>query len=128
MGDADTVRAMLAELERLNEVASFWEQVAHPLVAARMAELPDAPELGGLQRWIVNDGRDLLHRLRREEVESVAEQECTGVAAGWCPVHGDCTCPRDEDGALETTSDGYEVVHDDACPLHGIDSKHAEAR
>ena len=24
--------------------------------------------------------------------------ECTGIAASWCPIHGDCTCKRPEDG------------------------------
>lgn len=38
--------------------------------------------------------------------------ECTGVAAGWCPVHGDCTCAVDRE--------------DSTCPLHAATSTHAE--
>jgi hypothetical protein len=41
--------------------------------------------------------------------------ECTGVSAGWCPVHGDCVCP-DRERAMDTAT----------CPLHGVSSKHAE--
>lgn len=40
---------------------------------------------------------------------------CTGVAASWCPVHGDCKCP-----------DGPER-NDAACPLHKAESGHGEA-
>lgn len=55
-----------------------------------------------------------LHRaMRPADPEPV---ECTGVAASWCPVHGDCTCPRDRDGFREETS---------TCPLHNETSTHA---
>lgn len=75
------------------------------------------------------------------------ESECTGVAAGWCPVCGDCTCPHEDDGspverivpAVEPSEqvahvvlngigahEHIEVVHDPACPLHGVESHHAE--
>ena len=43
---------------------------------------------------------------------------CTGVAASWCPVHGDCTCPRTETGERESESL--------TCPLHAPNSLHAE--
>lgn len=36
---------------------------------------------------------------------------CTGVSAGWCPIHGDCLCR-----SLPVTE----------CPLHAADSTHAE--
>lgn len=39
---------------------------------------------------------------------------CSGVAASWCPVHGDCVCDR-EAGEL----------NDEACSLHCIASTHA---
>lgn len=42
---------------------------------------------------------------------------CSGLAAVWCPVHGDCTCPRDV-GLLP-------MDHPD-CPLHAHGSFHAE--
>jgi len=53
---------------------------------------------------------------------------CTGVAAQWCPVHGDCTCPWVNGHDL---SDGFDPdavrdMNDNACPLHSIDSSHAE--
>lgn len=45
---------------------------------------------------------------------------CTGVTAQWCPVHGDCACPEDEQRPGERTFD------DPRCPLHAPTSKHAE--
>lgn len=66
---------------------------------------------------------------------------CTGIAASWCPVHGDCTCPRNEDGEIEWHYEaGYVPLHgflawdetarhvshyDDDCPIHGAASEHA---
>lgn len=41
--------------------------------------------------------------------------ECTGVAARWCAVHGDCECSEEED------------YNDEACPLHSPKSNHADA-
>lgn len=43
---------------------------------------------------------------------------CTGDAASWCPVHGDCSCSLEQRGAHEV---------DDACPLHRRTSEHSEA-
>jgi hypothetical protein len=40
---------------------------------------------------------------------------CTGTTARWCPVHGDCTCPR-PDLELDAAS----------CPLHAPGSEHGE--
>lgn len=40
--------------------------------------------------------------------------ECSGVSAGWCPIHGDCTC-RDPDDK-----------NDDDCPLHSAGSTHGD--
>jgi hypothetical protein len=45
--------------------------------------------------------------------------ECTGFAAGWCPIHGTCTCP----GRAEIEG----AVYQPDCPLHGERSEHAEA-
>lgn len=45
------------------------------------------------------------------------DDPCTGIAAAWCPTHGDCTCPRIGDGGRETGGD-------DTCPLHGHDTSH----
>lgn len=43
---------------------------------------------------------------------------CSGVAAAWCPVHGDCVCPSDDAGnRLDLT--------DPDCPLHAPASHHA---
>ena len=42
--------------------------------------------------------------------------ECTGLAASWCPVCGDCKCPDRELGD----------INDPDCPLHNNSSDHAE--
>jgi hypothetical protein len=45
---------------------------------------------------------------------------CTGLAATWCPVHGDCACPR----ADELQGHLAGPLNAPACPLHGIAAKH----
>lgn len=46
--------------------------------------------------------------------------QCTSVSAKWCPFHGDCTCPIDEEL-------GYQPHLDHpTCPLHGYHSTHGE--
>jgi hypothetical protein len=57
------------------------------------------------------------------EDELLREPRCTGVAARWCPVHGDCTCPYTEQELEAAGESGYE---DPECPLHGRASDHAE--
>lgn len=41
-------------------------------------------------------------------------KDCTGVAANWCPIHGDCTCADPDD------------KNDLDCPLHSPDCDHAK--
>jgi len=48
----------------------------------------------------------------------VSDSECTGVAATWCPVCGDCTCGDRTEFA--------HVIDESGCPLHAADSGHAE--
>ena len=45
-------------------------------------------------------------------------EECTGIAAQWCPNCGTCNCPEDPRGGR--TRDRA------TCPLHGPESRHAE--
>lgn len=40
--------------------------------------------------------------------------QCTGISAGWCPIHGDCIC-----------KDPYDK-NDYDCPLHSESSTHGE--
>ena len=48
----------------------------------------------------------------------MAEREnCTGIAASWCPNCGTCNCHRNESRRRE-----YRAT----CPLHGAESRHAE--
>lgn len=55
-----------------------------------------------------------------EELAEVAKyrkvSDCTDLSASWCPIHGDCTCDREEG------------LDDRNCPLHSVDSEHAEER
>lgn len=46
--------------------------------------------------------------------------ECIGIAAAWCPFHGDCTCPEPE---------GWFIYRESPdCPLHGLASDHPDVR
>lgn len=45
---------------------------------------------------------------------------CTGIAAVWCPIHGDCSCARDPDT-------GERIVDSEHCALHGPSSMHGDA-
>ena len=56
----------------------------------------------------------------RALADAIEARDCTGVAASWCPTHGDCRgCTRHDDGEWDTYAD--------ACPLHGDRSAHAAA-
>lgn len=44
---------------------------------------------------------------------------CTGLAASWCPIHGDCLCPRNDDG------EPVDGLNHPRCPLHSPESIHA---
>lgn len=47
---------------------------------------------------------------------------CTGVAARWCEIHGDCTCPEPEP---DRTVD-QPPMNSHGCPLHGANTKHGD--
>lgn len=55
-------------------------------------------------------------RLERVDGRWENPRRCTGIAARWCPVHGDCACPGGDDANLD----------DHNCPLHSELSNHAE--
>lgn len=64
------------------------------------------------------------HLRRRADV--IESRECTGLAASWCPVHGDCLCPRAPDGEpLPSAWYGERSLDDPGCPLHAPGSSHA---
>ncbi len=70
------------------------------------------------------------------------DREHTGVCASWCPMCGDCTCPRNEDGEpiflyAAPQTDPVHVIYmwsppivdtvaNSNCPLHGEASRHCE--
>lgn len=58
----------------------------------------------------------------RRLADQIESEQCTGVAAQWCPLHGTCSCPRDDEGA---PVDGLDSP---SCPLHASTSSHAAAR
>lgn len=45
-------------------------------------------------------------------------QQCTGITAAWCPIHGDCKC--------DEAADGTPDLHTVGCPLHDPSSEHGE--
>lgn len=49
-----------------------------------------------------------------------SDQECTGLTADWCPIHGYCTCRRNADDPFAMSLD------DPRCPLHQVSSTHGE--
>lgn len=61
----------------------------------------------------------------RRRADLIESRMCTGLAASWCPVHGDCTCPRREDGEpIPADEGGYDLAAP-GCPLHDEASSHA---
>lgn len=63
--------------------------------------------------------RERLSALSTEPLQ--APEQHTGWAASWCPVCGDCSCPRYASG--ERLEDDPRSEH---CPLHGFRSSHAQ--
>lgn len=64
----------------------------------------------------------------RRRADAIEAESCTGIAAVWCPVHGDCTCPV-YDGSEHARVGlwvGERWLDHPNCPLHSPDSSHAE--
>jgi hypothetical protein len=57
----------------------------------------------------------------------VPTDACTGIAASWCPIHGDCTCPKEASGEpiRDILGGRIQVRHDPECPLHCAGTTHA---
>ncbi|NIT77287.1 MAG: hypothetical protein GWN58_22810 [Anaerolineae bacterium] len=66
------------------------------------------------------DAYKLLHGIYETtpEVQGPDHPECTGIAAQWCPIHGECICPQD--------NMVIDYEYNDDCPLHGTLSTHGE--
>lgn len=58
-------------------------------------------------------------------------QGCTGVAAVWCPVHGDCACRCDYHACPVKECDDClqreERIDASKCPLHDLSSTHGDS-
>lgn len=74
--------------------------------------------LGHGQARTTEDARNGLFMDRR----AARGRRCTAVTARWCPLHGRCTCRRDDDG-MDTDFDEYGF-DDPSCALHGKTSLH----
>ena len=58
--------------------------------------------------------RSVVVVVRRARAALAGEtNQCTGLTAIWCPVHGDCRCPN-----------RAQAMDDPECPLHSSDSDH----
>jgi hypothetical protein len=57
----------------------------------------------------------------------IESEDCTGIAAQWCPVHGDCTCPPERVFEHGEWVDRVLDKNHPQCPLHGAASSHAAA-
>lgn len=80
---------------------------------------------------IVVSGEEMLEaELSGTSPEIPPTLECTGVAARWCPIHGDCTddaALHDEEFQIATGKHPFsDHCSDRDCPLHGAKSTHAE--
>lgn len=51
-------------------------------------------------------------------IAPVGSEHCTGLAASWCPIHGDCVCLIDGDMG-ERSRDAHN------CQLHAAWASHA---
>lgn len=81
-----------------------------------------AAELAGIRRMGLHEAMESFghdpHALGDTAECPALDQECTGIAATWCPVCGDCTCLKYADGER----DEYDNA---SCPLHAPSSAHA---
>lgn len=57
----------------------------------------------------------------KELLPSTWMKGCTGLAATWCPIHGDCQCQVPSHLAL---GDAWLEFSNPTCPLHGQASDH----
>lgn len=80
---------------------------------ARHAARTYARNIESVNPRLAQDLRDRCDRYGFAELE-----RCTGLAATWCPVHGDCLC--------ESQENGERSLNDAECPLHSRHSDHAE--
>lgn len=60
---------------------------------------------------------------------AVEPRSCTGLAASWCPIHGDCICPVNEQGERVDWNDPTQPgMNSPLCPLHAAGSDHGLER
>ena len=65
--------------------------------------------------------KEMLTEFDRITAKINEPEPCTGIAAGWCPNCGTCTCPEDPDTHEVDIRDGH---CDPDCPLHSMASPH----
>lgn len=115
-GISDEDRRRFALSVEADPRSPLWELA----VAIRSAHTPWVPALEdcgrGVQEMWLRAAKAALDLLRQEP------SRCTGLAATWCPVHGDCTCPSYGLGGDPEERD----LDDPTCPLHSASSTHAK--
>lgn len=100
---------------------------------AGIEHIPEVPGSGqidvdyllkGIRRFIHETPQESIKALETLSVKLVdlglmanakKTQNCTEWSAGWCALHGDCTCGNDREFG------GWHID----CPLHGNDTDHA---
>ena len=102
MSDADA--PVQRRRERPRELPESWIASEWMPTCSGELEVDERAELA----------EDLEHHARM--VDELWQQGCTGYAASWCPLCGDCSCRRWQDGERDGSRWG--------CPLHGERSDH----
>lgn len=115
-----------------DDIENALEQLDLLERAVRLIRVPTSVSVGTYNAMIQRDIDTALRKARHYLEDALPHapvrrsSECTGIAATWCSVHGDCTCPKGKDGGWVWIEGGNEHVEDENCPLHGRSSNHAE--
>jgi hypothetical protein len=81
---------------------------------------PHLPSCDAATKAVIEAARLVIDGIAKRTVAAFPkiEPRCTGVAATWCPVCGDCCC--------EIFENGSPSFDDDDCPLHNARSTHGD--
>lgn len=113
-----TVRVSVPQRELLDEIAETELGVLYIRHYSRYGRTASALLAKGLLEVVEQDHSSL-------RMDGYGIVKCTGIAATWCPICGDCTCPerghdvRDVGGRDFSAGEG-------TCPLHRTDGRHGD--
>lgn len=145
----EEVSKLKAELEELSTEATdgSLEAMGHRVRIAIAIGLPDGAPVDDIvaaiesspHEWPDPSAVALSHRCTRcgttlgeyardpmamcEPREPVCN--CAFASSSWCPVHGQCTCERDEDGDRKSNDEGWYFNAPD-CPIHKLEDLEEE--